>query len=465
MDGSSGFEFDRGRFGWWVVVLTLGAVLAYILVSFVGTFVLGLFVYYSTRPVYKRLKHRIRPRSLAVAVALFTLALPVLLLLAYTVSVGVRELTAFAGTGLGSYENLLEPYIQLTTVTDELRELIDSIANDPRQLTETGGLDVVRNALAIVASYLGLLTSVLLHLFIVLAFAFYLLRDDYRLAGWFRSQVAGEGSTTDAYLTAVDRDLRTIYFGNILTAFTIAIVAAIVYNAFDSVAPGSLSIPLPTLLGLLTGVASLIPVVGMKVVYIPVALFLGADAATTDVTLLWFPLAFFAIVFVVVDMLPELILRPYVSGRNLHVGLVMFAYIIGPLLFGWYGIFLVPLVLVLIVHAARIVLPKLLRGEPVTPDSTAANPLVDDSMADVPEEADEDHADVTDSNVADASESDPAEVTGAMDATDEEAAGVTGEGEADTTDKGEVGMTGEGEADTTDKGEVGAMDEGETDEP
>jgi len=45
----------------------------------------------------------------------------------------------------------------------------------------------------------------------------------------------------------------------------------------------------------------------------------------------------------------------------------MFAYILGPLLFGWYGLFLGPVVLVLGVHFARLVLPELLHSERLQP--------------------------------------------------------------------------------------------------
>ena len=172
----------------------------------------------------------------------------------------------------------------------------------------------------------------------------------------------------------MDDDLETVYFGNILTAFVIGVVAAISYNALDMVAPAAVSVPSPTLLGLLTGLASLIPVVGMKLVYIPLGVVLGVVAGVTDPALLWFPAVFLLVAFVVVDTIPELVLRPYVSGRDLHTGLVMLAYVLGPVLFGWYGLFLGPLLLVLVVHFVGIIVPELVeRGEfdaeADTPDS------------------------------------------------------------------------------------------------
>ncbi|WP_101297927.1 hypothetical protein [Halegenticoccus soli] len=42
---------------------------------------------------------------------------------------------------------------------------------------------------------------------------------------------------------------------------------------------------------------------------------------------------------------------------------MLFAYLLGAAIFGWYGVFLGPLVLVVIVDFLRLVFPRLLRGD------------------------------------------------------------------------------------------------------
>ena len=61
-----------------------------------------------------------------------------------------------------------------------------------------------------------------------------------------------------------------------------------------------------------------------------------------------------------------LIIRPYISGKNLHVGMIMFSYIFGSLIFGWYGIFLGPMLCVLILHFGELILPEII-GNGVEP--------------------------------------------------------------------------------------------------
>ena len=353
---------DRSRLAWWLLGFVLGAALLFVLHSFVGTLVFGLFLYYATRPIYRRIRTRIHPPSLAAGVALFVLALPALALVAYTGAVGVSELIRLTNEGIFDLSRYPVSARQLAQLTD-----VEALATiDPATLTFVQ----FQRAVTSLASAGNVVTFVgigLIHLFVMIAFAFYLLRDDRKLSRWLRARVADDRGVLEAFLTGVDRDFNNIFFGNILNAVLTGTIGVVVYSLLNVVAPPGVAIPVAGLVGLFAGVASLIPVVGMKLVYVPVAAYLGVTSYLTDPATLWFTAAFFAVSFVVVDTIPDLVLRPYVSGRHLHVGAVMIAYTLGPLLFGWYGIFLGPILLVLIVNFARHVLPVLMAREPLVP--------------------------------------------------------------------------------------------------
>ncbi|UPW00907.1 AI-2E family transporter [Halorussus gelatinilyticus] len=382
------FSFDRERIAWWLVAVVLLAALGYVVSAFLGTFLLGLFVYYATRPMYRRLLGRLHQRTLTAATALLGLALPGLVVLGYTVVVSVSELSSLAGVGVEELEGVLGPGVDLSQLFDP-QQLLALLQTTPQQLqadlqqfAAQRGAETARDILSSLVTVLGIAASAALGIVITLVVAFYLLRDDHRLASWFRTEVVDEDSPTLAFAQAVDDDLETVYFGNILTAFVIGILAAISYNLLDIVAPAAVSVPSPTLLGLLTGLASLIPVVGMKLVYVPLGLVLAVVAGVTNPALLWFPVVFLLVAFVVVDTIPELVLRPYVSGRDLHTGLVMLAYVLGPVLFGWYGLFLGPLLLVLVVHFVRVIVPELVeRGEFDTEPDTPVSGVFGESAS------------------------------------------------------------------------------------
>ena len=355
-------EVDWPRTFWWGVGAVLLAAVTVVLYAFVGTFVFALFIYYATRPAYHRIRRRLGSRSLSAALALLVFAVPAVTLLAYTLAIAIQELSALEGVDLGPYIGLVEPYVNISRAVEDPASL----------LANRAGLDAIQSTLESGVTYLGIVGNGLLHLFVMFAVAFYLLRDGGRLARWV-GRFGDDRGVLDSYLRAVDRSLADVFFGNILNAIVTGAIGAIAFSALNAFAPAGTAIPYPAVTGLLTGVGSLIPVVGMKIVYVPMVGYLGFRA-TLQGTGYGFVLVVFLIALVVVDLLPDFVLRPYVSGRDLHVGLVMFAYILGPLLFGWYGIFLGPLVLVLVFHFARIVAPELLGGRTVRP--TAVDPGV-----------------------------------------------------------------------------------------
>ena len=154
-------------------------------------------------------------------------------------------------------------------------------------------------------------------------------------------------------------------FGNLLNVIATALIAITVYHGYNAAVPAQVAVPYPTLAGALTGVASLIPVVGMKVVYLPLAVITALPALMSgDQTLLVYVGLFLVVVVVVVDTIPDIVLRPLLSGKTTHVGLLMLAYTLGPVVLGFYGLFFAPIVLVVALTFANTALPRLLGAEP-----------------------------------------------------------------------------------------------------
>ena len=348
---------DRAHVGWVLLGLFVAGVFLFVFYSYVGTFVFAVFIYYATRPIHRRVEKVVRPPSLAAGVSLFLLALPVILLLGFTASIVATELTAFVN------QNPLNAIGYETRIYILLQPYIDLLRSPAQILTSPGDLQAIQT----IIEQTGILTAAtiigtaLMHGFIMIGVAFYLLRDDQQFSAWARDRFGDEDGLLEEFMDKVDHDYHQVFFGNILNALMTGLIGAVTYNAFNFIAPPGLGVPYPTLIGLLSGAASLVPLVGMKLVYVPVTLYLlGTTAAAGRLDAIWFPVGFAAVAFFIVDVIPDMVLRPYVSARDLHMGTVMFAYILGPLLFGWYGIFLGPMLLVIAVRFNRIVLPELL---------------------------------------------------------------------------------------------------------
>lgn len=362
---------ERGRAILWLVAVAAIAGLLYVGWRFVGTAVMGLFVYYVTRPVFRRINTRIESRTIAVAVTLLTAALPLLFIIAWAFAILIGSLTdLLESDAFRDLETLVQPYLDITALLADFGQFIEAAVADPARLADVQFDPALGEVAESVLSSFGVAFNAGIHGFIVLIVVFYLLRDDYRISRWARDTFVEDGGVLETYFTTVDADLHNVFFGNILNALLTGVLAAVVYTLLNVVAPPATRIPEAAFLGLLVGVASLIPVIGIKVVTWPVGAYLLGRALWLDPQALWFPAVFFLISFVVVDYIPDQLLRPYVSGRTLHVGAVMLAYTIGPLLFGWYGIFLAPFLFVVIFEFGRIIFPWLLN-----PRRTSIAPL------------------------------------------------------------------------------------------
>lgn len=357
---------------WVLVGIALFGAVAYIVRAFVGTLIFGLFIYYATRPVYQRIAGRVGQPSVAAGISIFALALPALGLVSYALLIVFRQLNELTrSTALNPEDFGLQP-----EVFERLTDPAALLSGDLPGFVSTELVGSVLGSLTSAVETLTFVAIAIINLFAMVALAFYLLRDDHRIAAWLFDTFGDQGTLFREYLTVVDRDLKDIFFGNILNAVFTGTIGVITYSLLNIIAPTEVAIPAAALVGLLAGVASLIPVVGMKLIYIPVGGYMAVRSLTAAGTeTLWFVVLFFVISFVIVDSIPDLVLRPYVSGQNVHVGALMLAYTLGPLLFGWYGLFLMPVLLVLIIQFARVVLPELLTAEQASTVPLIGTPL------------------------------------------------------------------------------------------
>jgi predicted PurR-regulated permease PerM len=352
----------RSRLAWWLVGLAAAGVFALFVTSFVGTFALGLFIYYMARPVHRALLARLSSRGLVATLTVTVIVLPALALLGYVVLLAFREFAVVAGADLTAA-------VARRLLGDSAT--VEAVLAHPTDYLLRMGLAELRRRLFTLLGQVGVVTTGLLHLTLAVSFAFFCFRDGGRLERWFRSEFGGEETAAYAFLRAMDRDLEAVYFGNVITVLLTVVAAAVVYNGFNALTRPALSVPFPTLLALLTGLATFVPLVVGKIVYVPVTVHLGVQAARLDGGLFVFPAAFLAVCFLFLDLLPQTFVQPVISGRTLHTGMMLFSYVLGTALFGWYGLFLGPLLVVFVVQFANVVLPELARGERVTAATAA----------------------------------------------------------------------------------------------
>ncbi|GAB3323746.1 AI-2E family transporter [Haloplanus rallus] len=338
--------------------LLVTAVIAYMAYRFVAALTVAVFIYYSTRRFYRALGRLRLPKRVRAVTVILLLALPLLLLLSYTLVLLVTETRRFVDT-----YPVIETAAANVAWLEGLEDLPSLSFESVVEAYRAGRFDAIIDFLVENAALLtSAITGFFLNLFIVIVVSYYLLIDGSKFYGWLER--FDDDAIVREFLEAADRELEAILFGNLLNVIAIALIGVGAFKGYNALAPAAVQVPYPALAGVLTGVASLIPVVGMKIVYVPITAAMSIPLVLdSEYSLLVYVAAFLAVAVVVVDTIPDLVLRPYLSGERTHVGLLMLAYIFGPVIFGFYGLFFAPVVLALGVTFAHTALPRLLGGD------------------------------------------------------------------------------------------------------
>lgn len=344
-----------GRLHWIILGVTSILLLAYMIKPFIDVIVYGLFIYYILRPLFGLINNRIDSRQWSAGLSILILVLPLAFLVFYTAGVASSGLTILV-------DRLNDPVGEridntLTVISDSIKGLGWSDLSKIVQENQ----DLGKFLFSLSKSTLGIVFKVLL----VFAVAFYMLKYGSDARKWFLSTINTEGERrlTESFISRVDADLYHVFFGNILVALVTAALGALVFSAIDLFSPAKeMVIPYPILLGVLCGIANLIPIVGMKIVWIPLVFYMVFNAYFNGMLLaqIWFLAASIIGIYVIIDWFPDMVLRPYLSGsKRVKMGLLFFTYIAGGAVFGFSGIIIGPLIVVVTINFFRTVLPEI----------------------------------------------------------------------------------------------------------
>lgn len=335
----------------------LFVIVGYIAIVFAAVIVFTIFLYYAVRPIFRFLDRFNLGRRIRAALSILVFGFPFVALIVYTAMVLASEI-----------QEILSEQGFLESGAGQIFRELNTGGFPPESLQGFGitgsqaNLEMFADRLLEVASLAG---SVFVQLLLILSATYYLLVDGPRLAEWF-FQTYDDTDIVRRYARAVDEELSLTLFGNIVNIFITAIISLVTFSLYNMFAPAGAAVPFPALLAALAGVASLIPVIGIKIVYIPVCLALAVNAWLIGQLDLLVPIAVLALISaVVVDFIPDIIVRAQVSSDQTHTGLLLVAYIVGPSAFGFYGLFLAPILLVCTTNAVTILLPYVLSGEPM----------------------------------------------------------------------------------------------------
>jgi predicted PurR-regulated permease PerM len=204
-------------------------------------------------------------------------------------------------------------------------------SDDIAQRVQTAGEKVAGAAAASMGLVLSHVARFLFALFVTIFSLFYLLRDGDALVKTLRAFLPFEESHRERMI----REGRDLIFASV----TSTLVAAAIHGVVGGLAFGIAGITAPVFWGVMMAFASLIPLVGSSIVWVP-----GAIWLMTHRHIGWG--IFVIVVGVAVVVTVDYVVRPWLIGERSELsGLVIFISVVGGIsVFGTLGIVLGPIV-------------------------------------------------------------------------------------------------------------------------
>lgn len=331
----------------WLVGLVLLGWLVYQLTPILTPFLLGILLAYLGDPLVDRLERTrlSRTASVVVVFALFSL-LWLLLLLVLVPMLGKQAMRLYqlAPLGLDWLQQSALPWMQAQLGLEE-----DFWSLDQLRSAFTENLGSTRDVVAVILSQattssLALLTW-LANLFLVPVVAFYLMRDWDLIMAKLRHLLPRR---REALVVDLMTECHEVIGAFLRGQLLVMLALAVVYSSGLML----VGVELGLLIGVLAGLASIVPYMGFVV---------GIGAAVVAVLFQFglqpIPLLGVAAVFTVGQMLEGMLLTPWLVGDRigLHPVAVIFAVLAGGQLFGFTGVLLAlpvaAVIMVLLRHA------------------------------------------------------------------------------------------------------------------
>jgi len=320
----------------WAVLLALGVGCLIVLWPFVSALLWAVVLCFSTWPLYCRLLRLMGNRrtlaALAMTVGLVLVFLLPFVIIGTTLASNVRELTAATQKWIGSGPPAPPAWLaRIPAIGSKTSDYWQSLAQDSAKLwteaqrfVEPAGTWLLKGGIALGSGVIRLALSILI--------AFFLFRDGAAVGQRLAALVERIGGERGQHLLIVaGKTIRGVVYGILGTALAQAVMAGIGFLIAG--------VPGAALLALLTFFASVVPIVGTALVWVPAAIWLFYQGTTG-----W---GIFMLIWGVGVANLDNIVKPWLisQGSNMPFLLIFFGVLGGALAFGFIGVFLGPTLL------------------------------------------------------------------------------------------------------------------------
>jgi len=314
-----------------VALLVVGSML--IVFPFLDAILIGAAVSYVLASVHKKLDPYIQNEFLSSAIIISSVFGFVLISLYFFINNFfeiLAQLNLFTGSLVDKTIQALEPFNLPETFIENIRQYLNNFS------------DSISDVLI---SLFASLPSVIIDLGIFLVTSTYLYKDRKRIAEHMNKITDSLPETEKRIIENLIESVEDIFQGVFLTqAIVSVILGGLMGLGLYTISALTSPIPLIPLWIVLIAVASLLPLVANFMIYVPLGgYFILTGTGPLKGTLV------IAFGFIFLQIMPEIFLRPYIGSKRLdeHPLIVFLGFLAGPLVLGFKGLILGPVLLIL----------------------------------------------------------------------------------------------------------------------
>lgn len=310
-----------------LTILSLG-----VLTPIVTMVIFGAILAYYVRFIARKIKPYVKYDTLAVFLGMIILAIPIVLLLYFT----IIQLLSISGALFGSLQATAHnSTMNLNSINDAVQNLglSPSVSGNIADAIKSGILQllsaITNSIIAMVSSIPALAAQILILIFSI----FYFARDGDKIVQYIKDVIPDKDkSFYREVIKGADDVLKSIIVGNIIPAAILGLLSGVVYYF--------LGYPYVILLAIVSGIAMFIPIIGPWIVYGIIGLFSILTGNTVQGVLL----IFFGWI---IETTTDFYIRPRISVQysEVHPLVFLLGFIYGAVTMGIPGLFIGPLIL------------------------------------------------------------------------------------------------------------------------
>ncbi len=317
-----------------ILTIILIVLSIWIIWPFITSLLLAAVTAYTLNPIVNRLRKHIKSYNLSLIITSVLIFSIIGWTIVYAsgginnVVSNINQLSKETNKALLKIEGYLN---EMSINVPGSRTIIESIQKAINDLVSKAKISLVKT--------LGNIPNIMLNLAIYIVATYYFLRDGHYVKEEILKYINGfEGDQKrilKSFVRGLDNSLEVLFVCYIAMAAIIGFLSWIGYKM--------IGVPYAGLLALITAIFGFLPIVNTFIIYTLISIYFLYIGQIPQA------IATFSYGIIVLSLIPDLILRPYLSSKlgNVHPLTILLGFFGGPMILGFKGFLLGPLILVI----------------------------------------------------------------------------------------------------------------------